>query len=398
VLCFCVAPVVCAQDTIQAQELIETAEADDIWWQLMHEQAVQLHLSDSLRQDSLYKDLLLQEAELALRLNHVRDSIAIMRPTMPQVKKQIADSIEYSKQAAVSQLTKQDRQLMLDIAPALVYDAEEDMREIQEAIRQRMSPWHKDINLSLQFTQNYISANWYKGGNSNFAALGIQKAEVWYKKDKLSWYAMGEWRLGGTTVTGDSLRKFNFTDDLFRVYSKIGYQIYTDLDVSSSVDLQTNFFEVWNANQRTAQTATLTPLRFNYTIGLDYQPIRNMSIVISPLAYKLVYAMETDLVDVTKLGIDSGNNILNDLGSSIRLTYKWQPLREIKLDTEFYLYTNYRRVEIDWEINCNFIITRFVSARLTLHPRFDNTVLSEDDKAHIQFKELLSIGFAHRFK
>lgn len=396
-LCLCVAPIVCGQDTLRLEDMTQMASSEELLWQLMHEQAVELHRKDSLRQDSLYNDLLLQQAQLTLRLNQVKDSIQMMRPTMPEYKKYVADSIEQKKQEAVNQLTK-DRQIALDIAPALVYDAEEDVREIQEAIKNKLSPWRWEVNLSLQFTQNYISPNWYKGGNSNFAALGIQKGEVWYSKHKLNWYALGEWRLGGTTVTGDSLRRFNFTDDLFRIYSKVGYTVYKDLDINSSVDFQTNFFDVWNANERTAKTTTFTPIRFNYTIGLDYKPIKNMSIVISPLAYKMVYAMRPDLVDVTTLGIAPGNNILNDIGSSIRLTYKWQPLREIKLDTEFYLYTNYHKVEIDWEINTYFIITRFISARLTLHPRFDNTVKSPDDKAHLQFKELLSIGFAHRFK
>lgn len=374
------------------------ATTDDLLWQLMHEQALALHRQDSLRQDSLYNDLLLQQAELTLRLQQVNDSIRMMRPSMPAYQQYVADSIEQSKQAAVQALTERDRKIALDIAPALVYDAEEDVREIQSALKDRLSPWHWEANLSLQFTQNYISPNWYKGGNSNFAALGIQKGEVWYSKQKLNFYALGEWRLGGTTVTGDSLRWFNFTDDLFRIYSKVGYTVVKNLDVSTSVDLQTNFFDVWNTNQRTAKTSTFTPIRFNYTIGLDYRPIKNMSIVVSPLAYKMVYAMRPDLVDVTTLGIAAGSNILNDLGSSIRLTYKWQPLREIKLDTELYFYTNYHNVEIDWEINTNFIITRFISARLTLHPRFDNTVKSSDNKAHLQFKELLSIGFAHRFK
>jgi len=388
------------QDTIHTQDLLEVVDMEDLLWQLMHEQAVQLHLEDSLRQDSLYNDLLLQQAELTLQLQHVNDSLNLMRPTMPHIQKQIADSIEKSKQDAVSQLTERDRKLALDIAPALVYDAQEDVQELREAIRAHFSPWRWEVNLSLQFTQNYISPNWYKGGNSNFAALGIQKGEVWYDKNKLSWYSLGEWRLGGTTVVGDSLRHFNFTDDLFRVYSKIGYEVFKNFDISSSVDFQTNFFDVWNANQRTAKTATFTPIRFNVAVGLDYKPIKNMSIVISPLAYKLVYAWETDpqKIDVTQYGIAVGNNLMNDIGSSLRFTYKWQPLREVKLDTELYLYTNYKKVEIDWEINCNFIITRFISARLTLHPRFDNTVLSDDDRAHLQFKELLSIGFAHRFK
>jgi hypothetical protein len=51
------------------------------------------------------------------------------------------------------------------------------------------------------------------------------------------------------------------------------------------------------------------------------------------------------------------------------------------------------------EVNCDFIINRFLPARLMLHPRYDSTVIKEGDtKAKMQFRELLSIGFNHRFR
>jgi len=389
-----------AQDTLYLNDMVETADMDSILEQLMAEQARRLFVKDSLRQDSLYHDLLRQEYELTQRLFHVRDSIWMMSPMMPEVQQQIQDSIELDKQAAVQALNDHKRSLGLDIAPSLVYDAQEDMQEIREAMRNRKSNWRKSLNLSLQFTQNYITPNWYKGGESSFAGLGIQKGELQYNKKNLSWYSMAEWRFGMTTVASDTLRKYNVTDDLFRIYSKIGYQVVKNLDIATSVDFQTNFFYTWNTNQRTSKTAPFSPIRFNLAVGIDYKPIKNMSIAISPLAYKLVYSAISDpeKIDVTKFGIEKGKDILNDVGSSIRLTYKYQPVREIMFDTEFYFYTNYEMVEIDWEVNCNFIINRFITARLSLRPRYDSSLLSEDGKAHIQFKELLSIGFAHHFK
>jgi hypothetical protein len=82
----------------------------------------------------------------------------------------------------------------------------------------------------------------------------------------------------------------------------------------------------------------------------------------------------------------------------VRLEYTWKPVREVELETRFYLYTNYKEVEMDLEINCDFIINRFLSARLQLHPRYDSAAILEGDmRAHMQFRELLSLGFAHKF-
>ena len=89
----------------------------------------------------------------------------------------------------------------------------------------------------------------------------------------------------------------------------------------------------------------------------------------------------------------------HNIGSSVRVEYTWKPVREVALESKFYMYTNYRHIELDLEINCDFIINRFMSARLMLHPRYDTSVIMEGDThAKIQFRELLSVGFAHKFR
>jgi hypothetical protein len=88
-----------------------------------------------------------------------------------------------------------------------------------------------------------------------------------------------------------------------------------------------------------------------------------------------------------------------DVGSSLRVEYTWKPVREVSLETKFFLFTTYRDVEVDLEVNCDFIINRWLTARLMLHPRYDTTVIMDGDShAKLQFRELLSIGFAHKFR
>jgi hypothetical protein len=97
--------------------------------------------------------------------------------------------------------------------------------------------------------------------------------------------------------------------------------------------------------------------------------------------------------------VATGQNMLNEVGSSLRVQWKWQPLREIKLDTKFYFFTNYKQIETELEVNVDFIINKYMSAKLILHPRYDGTI---DDvaerKSELQFKELISVGFAHTFR
>ena len=81
--------------------------------------------------------------------------------------------------------------------------------------------------------------------------------------------------------------------------------------------------------------------------------------------------------------------------------YKHKFTDEINLETKLSFYANYvgqkKGVEIDWEVIGNFVINRFFSAKVSLHPRYDNTiVLPEGEKNKIQFKELISIGFNYK--
>ena len=91
--------------------------------------------------------------------------------------------------------------------------------------------------------------------------------------------------------------------------------------------------------------------------------------------------------------------MLNEVGSSLRVEWKWKPLREIELETKFYFFTNYKQIETELEIDVDFIINRYLSTKLILHPRYDGTIEQvTNQKSKLQFKELISVGFSHTFR
>lgn len=284
---------------------------------------------------------------------------------------------------------------------AIVKDLEEDKLDRARALRDRTSPWRREANLALQITQNYATENWHQGGANAFAMLWSAKAFANYKRGSLSWENNAEWRLGLSTVSGDTLRKVNTTDDLFQVYTKFGYQMHPKWYVSLYANFKTNLFPNYGKNTKTYKTTFLTPIRFSMGLGIDYKPIKGLSLNMSPITYKLVYTLNTDstYVDVTEYGIEKGKNILDELGSSLQLNWKWKPLREIQIETKFYFFTNYKQIETELEIDVNFIINKYLSAKLILHPRYDGTIENVTNrKEKIQFKELISVGFAHTFR
>lgn len=287
------------------------------------------------------------------------------------------------------------------IRRATVKKLERDKLEASRALHKNSSPWRTEANLSLQLTQNYATENWHQGAANAFSMLWAAKAFANYKKNNISWENNAEWRMGVSTVSEDTLRKMNTTDDIFLIYSKLGYQVHAQWYVALFTEFRTNFFPNFKKNSTQMNATFLTPIRYTVGMGVDYKPLKGLSINLSPATYKLVYANISDAtrVDVTEYGIEPGKNILNEIGSSVRVEWKWKPLREIELETKFYFFTNYKQIETELEIDVDFIINRYLSAKLILHPRYDGTIEEvTNQKSKLQFKELISVGFAHTFR
>lgn len=378
-LCWITAVVLPAQDslrlhpdTFRLQELPSTV--GDLWLLDLVERNYKARFSDSIQREVVIS---------AMRLDSLLHD-SIMLDSLKRVYS--VPAIAHTQVEGIA------------IEKSLIKDAEEDRADVLRAIRDKRTPWRKDIYVMAQMTQNYATPNWYQGGNASFAMLALAKGTINYYKGPISWENTGEWRMGWSTISGDSLHKINTTDDLLRLYSKFGYEFYKHLFAIGSVEFETRFFPTYKSNSNKLATGPFSPVRLNLEIGLDWRPVKNLSIVISPLSYKMIHVHDTIRMQQTDFGVPEGKMTLNDAGSTLRINYTWKPVREISLDGRFYLYTNYSRVEIDLELNCDFIINRFLSTRVTLHPRYDNTVIYKDDsRAHVQFKEIVSVGFAHKF-
>jgi hypothetical protein len=261
------------------------------------------------------------------------------------------------------------------------------------------SPWTLKSLANLQFSQNFVSTNWYQGGSNNISILGIINGTFNYdNKKNIQWDNFAEWRLGFNSVEGDTMRLLNTNDDIIRANSKLGIKAGGNWFYSGSVDFSTHLFNSYKAiNSKDMKARLLTPVRLNIGVGLDYKYKKLFSLMLSPLSYKFIYANDTLNVNKKSFGILPGEQILSQIGSSFKAQINYSPSREIQIDSKLTFYTNYEKVEIDWEIVGNFRVNRFLSTRLSLNPRYDNTViLAEGEKAKIQFKELLTFGLSYR--
>lgn len=260
--------------------------------------------------------------------------------------------------------------------------------------------WYFGGEGSLQITQNYFSANWYKGGESNSSVLGNLRLFGNYNdQNKLQIENVFEAKLGFNTVPSDTLRSYRVNTDLIRFSSKIGLKATNKWFYTLSTEVSTQFSRSFKKNSSELMAAFMTPFNFNASLGMDFKQQSekiNFSLVLSPASYSFKY-LRNKKVNPTHYGIKEGRSTLHDVGSKVESNLEWQIIPSIRLKSRLTYFTNYSKVIAEWENTFDFILNRYLSTKLFFHGRLDDSAKRFEDHSYFQLQELLSIGINYRW-
>lgn len=266
--------------------------------------------------------------------------------------------------------------------------------------------WIVNGEHSLQGNQNSFSNNWSGGGDDNFSIINYHKMTFNYKKDKITFDNLVEWRLNLQRVSGDTIRQMNITDDFFRTYSKFGIAAFKKWSYTSNLEIKTPLFQGYPINSNEMSRAFLSPLTINWGIGLGYKLEKisskdkhkrlDLTLDLAPgsLNYTLV---SNSKVDPTKFGVDEGKKSNLDFGSTINATFFYGFNRYSKFTSRLKYFTNYEKALLESENKYTIALNRYLSASAYLYLRYDDSVGPENKGKHgyLQYNQNLGFGLSY---
>lgn len=266
--------------------------------------------------------------------------------------------------------------------------------------------WIKTFNASLQFSQAYVSPNWYQGGNNNLNMLGNiyynVKLNPEYHKNLL-FETTAQYKIGINNAPDDTVHAYNISDDLFQINTTFGLRAAHRWYYSLTAQFKTQLLNSYKTNSNDLRSAFLSPGELTAGLGMTYNyanPKKTFTFDASmaPISYNMRICTNKHLNPET-FGIEKGKKTVHNIGSSGECKLTWKMTYNISFRSRLFTFTDYDRLYADWENTLIFEINRFLTTQIFAHLRYDTDTRPVDDPSwhKLQIKEILSIGFSYKF-
>lgn len=276
--------------------------------------------------------------------------------------------------------------------------------------------WKSGFESAIQFSQNYISPNWHKGGSSNLNLFTKNLLTYNYAKDKIAVNNLIEYKTSIYTAPKDTKRSYKIGDEVLRLYNDVGYVAFNKWSYTFSTEIKSQILRNYKENTDQKQAAFLAPITTTFGIGMKYALNKqyksnkhkklNLAVNLSPLTLKYMYSTLKDAeeIDLGRHGFkldtltNSYENSFAQFGSSVDAQLKISFNRNVTWESRLNYFTSYENVKLEYENTLTMAISRFFSTRIYVHVRFDDSAKkNEDFDSYFQVNELFSFGFNYKW-
>lgn len=284
------------------------------------------------------------------------------------------------------------------------------------------SPWKKENIVGFDLSE-IAFVNWNAGGNSSISGLLRGTFTRNYEVKSQKWVNELIIRYGITKQDGVELRK---TDDDLQFNSTFGYRRDTTSNWyhSAKFNFRTQITDGYSyPNTEISISEAFAPAYTFLGVGAEYNDKKkSMQLYISPLTMKNTLVLNQRLANqgaygvtraiydpITQELIRKGEKSRTELGFLVMTAFKKEVFTNIKLENRLSLYSdyinNFGNIDVDWQMQWDFIVNKYVRASINTHLIYDDDIKTKDEVngeqvtlgPKVQLKQMLGVGITYKF-
>lgn len=292
---------------------------------------------------------------------------------------------------------------------AQVTDGESKLKKLET---DTVASWKTGGFTGLNLSQTSLT-NWASGGNNSVALNGLFSMFATYKDKNNVWentLDMGYGLLQQSTY--DGVMK---TDDRIEFNSKYGRQAFKNFYYAGLVNFRTQFAPGYNyPNDVDKISNFMAPGYLLTALGMNYIPNKYFNAFLSPLTGRMTFVNDKQLSDIGAFGVEKGKTLRTEFGGYARLAFSKGDFGEgffknLTIGSKLDLFSNYLKnpqyVDVNWENLIGMKVNKYITVSLNTQLIYDFDVKYDSnhdqnldgEKARIQFKEILGVGFMYKF-
>lgn len=275
-----------------------------------------------------------------------------------------------------------------------------------------VAAWKTGGFSGLNFSQTSLT-NWASGGQNSLALNGLLNLFGVYKDSVNNWENILD--IGYGFLQQATYKGIMKTDDRIEFNSKYGRKAFNDFYYAGLVNFRTQFSAGYNyPNDSVKISNFMAPGYLLAAVGMNYIPNSYFNVFVSPLTGRLTFVMDDNLSAQGAFGVEKGQKIKKELGGYVRVAFAKSDFSEgffknLSIASKLDLFSNYLKnpqyVDVNWENLIGMKVNKYITVSLNTQLIYDYDVKIDynksgsidDDKAKVQFKEILGIGFMYKF-
>lgn len=264
--------------------------------------------------------------------------------------------------------------------------------------------WLHKVGALLQFSQAYVSPNWYQGGNNYLSLLvgfnwNVTLNQVYHPN--LLFQSDLQYKMAMSSNPKGYYHRYTIAEDNFQYNLNAGLKAAKNWYYSFNLQFKTQLLNNYEEDSEVRTAALLSPGDLNMGLGMSYNRKNSVNtfqftLTISPLSYNLKTCI-SDKVNHETYSIPQDKKAKSEVGSNLDFTMDWIITPNISYKTRVFMFTNYKYYLGDWQNTFNFEINKFLSTQLFVHLRYDGSVESYGKWKKFMMREILSFGLSYTF-